>query len=58
MGGVCDGDCNSCNPEEFCHQLKLKMKKLRDWFTSLPKSMKQVYERKFIIFTQILEGLK
>lgn len=55
MGGVCDGDCGNCDPEEFCHQLKSKMKNLRDWFNGLPKSMKLVHERKFMVFTQILE---
>ena len=55
MGGICDGDCNSCNPEEFCHQMRCKISKLRDWFNGLPKSMKLVNERKFIVFTHILE---
>lgn len=22
MSLKCDGDCNSCSPEEFCHQIK------------------------------------
>ena len=30
MGGSCDGDCNSCDPEGFCHQYKYDIDRLKE----------------------------